>query len=154
MIRRALGLVVPHGPFIVLLLVASVAAWLWVRGERAIADRDQAVASAEMVCAAASSSFVPEGTRARDRGLVCRDAVKGLADFRLKAIADSNALLVQAERDRLERSRSDIETAVAAANRTAAAARRMEEANAKIGSDDRVDGDWFARLNDLAGLRP
>jgi hypothetical protein len=85
---------------------------------------------------------------------VCRKAVKGLADFRLKAIADSNALLVQAERDRLERSRRDVETAVAAANRTAAAARRMEEANAKIGSDDRVDGDWFARLNDLAGLRP
>lgn len=154
MIRRALDLIVPHGPFIVLLLVASAAASLWVRGERAIADRDQAVASAEMVCAAALSSFVPEDTPARDRGLVCRDAVKGLADFRLKAIADSNALLVQAESDRLERSRRDVETAVAAANRTADAARRMEEANAKIGSDDRVDGDWFARLNDLAGLRP
>lgn len=154
MIRRVLGLAVPHGPFIVVLLVGSAAAWLWVRGERAIADRDQAVASAEMVCAAASSRFVPEDTSARDRGLVCRKAVKDLADFRLKAIADSNALLVQAERDRLERSRRDIETAVAAAKRTAAAARRMEEANAKIGSDNRVDGDWFARLNDLAGLRP
>ncbi|QTH22338.1 hypothetical protein HRJ34_02055 [Rhizorhabdus wittichii] len=43
---------------------------------------------------------------------------------------------------------------IAAAKRMSTAARRMEEANAQVSSDDRVDGDWFARLNDLAGLRP
>jgi hypothetical protein len=29
----------------------------------------------------------------------------------------------------------------------------MEEADAKIGNDDRVDGNWFAGINDLGGLR-
>jgi len=149
-----IALAVRHRSFLVLLAMAIVAGTLWVRGERAIADRDQVVAIADGICASAASNWRPSGAKLRDRGKACRAAVTNLAAFKTGAIAETNTLLVQNESDRAVKSETDLKAAIAAANRTAGAARRMEEANAKIAPDDRVDGDWFVRLNDLAGLWP
>jgi hypothetical protein len=143
-----------HRSFLVLVAMAIVAGGLWVRGEYAIADRDRIVATSDGICAAAASSWIPAGAEDAEPGKVCRAAVADLASFKAKVIADSNRALVAGQAARADKSEKDLNAAIAAANRTASAARRMEEANAKIAPDDRVDGDWFARLNDLAGLRP
>lgn len=149
-----IGLVTGHRSFVVLLGMAIVMGALWVRGERAIADRDQVVAIADGICASAASNWRPDGTPERDRGKACRAAVTGLAAFKAKAIADSNRALVAGQAARADKTGKDLDAAIAAAKSLGAAARRMEEANDQVAPDDRVAGDWFARLNDLAGLRP
>lgn len=149
-----LGLVSTHRSFLVLVGMAIVAGGLWVRGEHAIADRDRVVATADTICAAASSSWIPAGAGIGDRGKACRQAVADLAAFKTTTIAESSRKLAAGEAARAEKSGKDLDAAIAAAKRMSTAARRMEEANAQVSSDDRVDGDWFARLNDLAGLRP
>lgn len=149
-----LGLALRHRSFLVVLAIAIVAGGLWVRGEHAIADRDRAVAVADGICAAAGSAWMPEGAGPRDRGKACRISVADLAAFKAKAIAESARLLAEHERDRANRTAGDVQEALRAASRTAAAARRMEKANEQVPEDDRVDGSWFAALNDLAGLRP
>ena len=149
-----LDLVTGHQSFIVLLLLGAVAGGLWVRGERAIADRDRIVATADGICAAAGSNWIPPGAGIGKRGVACRAAVAGLAAFKARAIDSSNKILVDAAKRRAAKSEQDLQAAVDAANRTAAAARRMEDANAQVGPENRVDGAWFAALNQLAGLSP
>ncbi len=61
--------------------------------------------------------------------------------------------LATAQNERETKTKTDVSTASrdAAARRDAVS--NMEKADAQIGDDDRVDGNWFAGVNDLGGLR-
>ncbi|WP_294328620.1 hypothetical protein, partial [uncultured Sphingomonas sp.] len=91
-------------------------------------------------------------------GQRCKAAIADLAAFRTDSDRMTADKLAAAIRDRDARTQSDAAYARAAAEAARAATQRMEAADAKIEAQangaNHVDGDWFAALNDLAGLRP
>ena len=62
-------------------------------------------------------------------------------------------ILEQARADGEALERADRSTAAAQLEARRTAAINMEKADARIGEDDRVDGDWFDAVNNVAGLR-
>lgn len=136
--------------WLTLLVVAAAAAYLYAQLHAARSARDALVQWADATCAAAGTEFAPAG---EPRGRACRLGVAHLAAFRNDTNAETARILADAAREREARLREDAriarDTAIAAAD----AARAMEKADAEIDSAGRVDRDWFARLNAVAGLR-
>ncbi|WP_294328335.1 hypothetical protein, partial [uncultured Sphingomonas sp.] len=86
-------------------------------------------------------------------GQRCKAAIADLAAFRTDSDRMTADKLAAAMRDRDARTQTDAVHARVAAEAARAATQRMEAADAKAAPTDRIDGDWFAALNDLAGLR-
>lgn len=147
----------------VLLALASVAAWFYVDGQRVRADRDAWAGWGAQVCAftgttteAATVEVATDKGKRRvkkARGQLCGEAVQDLASFKAQTIRKTADTLASAQTERETKTRTDISTASRHAIARRAAVTKMEEADAQIGADDRVDGNWFAGINDLGGLR-
>jgi len=133
----------------VLLALAAAAAWFYVDARRARADRDAWSAWADRVCAFAGAAAM----QGKPRGQLCAQAVQDLAHFKAASQAETARLLVEAQRAREEKAAGDRAAAAADAADRRLAGAQMEEADAQVREDDRVDGNWFAALNRLGGLR-
>lgn len=149
--------------WIVLLVVAGVAAWLYVDGARAKADRDAIEHAAELICAGAGAPFPASIEQTMDtkgkpvtiehaRGAACQRKVADLRTFKADAITASAETLANALKDHDTRNTADTLAARANAERLQDALARMEKADADAATN-LVDHRWFAALNDVAGLR-
>ncbi len=150
--------------WLLLVIGGMVAAWIYVQWSEIQRERDQLVQWAEVTCAAAGTPFAASteqrvDTDGRQRtvtfatGQRCRTAVTTAVAFRTDTERTTAAMLAAAMRDRDAKTQTDATAARAAAEAARAATERMEIADAKAAPTNRVDGDWFAALNDVAGLR-
>lgn len=148
----------------VVLLAAGIALMgVYVLYQRLKADRDALLNFAQVTCARAGQSFDASVDRTRDargravlvkhaRGLFCAARVAALADFERDTAIASATTLATAKAEHDGKLGTDRAAATSNDTRTAAARAAMEKQNATVKADDRVDGEWFARLNDLAGM--
>lgn len=147
------------------LAFAIIAALAWQLGQahgtvkKLTAERDGAVAVGEMLirwadqaCEATGAVFRPDGAAAKDWGRGCLARVRHLARFETDAVKASQAAMAQAMADQQRKQQADAEAARRAEAKRHAARRQMEGVNARVQNDE-VGGDWFARLNQLGGLR-
>lgn len=146
--------------WLTLVTVGAAAAFLYIQWSRVTGQRDAAIAWSEKACAAAGVAYAAttetvDGKAVRfATGQRCYATIVDLVAFRTDTTRVAAETLAAAMRDRDARTRTDAAHARAAAEAARAATERMETADAKAAPTDRVDGDWFAALNDLAGLRP
>jgi len=149
--------------WLMLLALAGLAAGTYAYARTVAADRDAWAAWAKQVCAFAGTSTDPatvevatdRGKRrvAKERGQRCSEAVQDLVAFKAGAQASTAKVLSEAESARQDKTNTDIGTAAGNAADRRRAATNMEKLDAQVGDDDRVDGNWFAGINDLGGLR-
>lgn len=136
--------------YLTLLLVAAIAAGLWTAFARARAERDDTLAMAERICAAANSDFVTDECTP---GVACAQKVKLLAAFRNDAQAATTQHLIGALQEHADKQMRDAQRRAATREAQRAAAAAMIHAEEQI-DENQVNGNWFAALNRLAGLRP
>lgn len=138
---------------------------VYILYKRLEADREALLAFARVTCASSGQAFDASVDQARDakgkpmlvkhaRGKLCASRIAALADFERDTAIASATLLAEAQADRGARHDQDRDAAMLSGKRAAAATAAMEKKNASVQADDRVDGEWFARLNDLAGMHP
>jgi hypothetical protein len=160
--KWAWGLVAGQGRWLLLLAVAAAAATLYAWGAHVRAERDGLIAWADRTCAATAVPFAasavdpatPVGTvLVYPRGTRCEAEIRALVAFRHDAAISTARLLADAIAEQDAKRTRDVATAARAARDARAAATIMENANAKVGPDDRVGRDWFDALNRTAGLR-
>jgi len=160
MIRRLLAAIGLHRQWLTLIAVGAAAAFLYIQWSRVTGERDRALQWSETACAAAGTTYVAsvetvDGKRVKyASGQRCKAIIADLAAFRTDSDRMTAETLAAAMHGRDARTQSDAAHARAAAEAARAATQRMEAADAKAAPTDRVDSDWFAALNDLAGLRP
>ncbi|MGB3930749.1 MAG: hypothetical protein WBL20_17530, partial [Sphingobium sp.] len=94
LVARLWSAVTSRRDWLTLLIVAGVAAWLYVSYERVRRDRDQATASIVTLCASAGATAT---------GKSCLDRVARLARFEREALAASNRALAEHRADQLAR---------------------------------------------------
>lgn len=138
-------------PFIILVAVGAVGAWLYVQARHAKRDLDQAVQRGELVCANVGVKWTAK--HPRGPGAACAERAAQLRTDREAIDRQTAALLADAMKAQNARSLADTQAAQAAMARARAADTRMEKANADANAHDHVGADWIAALNDLAGLR-
>jgi len=149
--------------WLMLLALAAIAAGFYVDARRVRADRDAWASWGGTVCAFAGSTTAAatvtvqtdKGPRKVDkaRGQRCAEAVQDLAAFKAGSQAATAGLLADAAKQQESKAAADRAAATDDSAARRAAAAHMEEIDAQIRDDDRVDGNWFAGLNDLGGLR-
>lgn len=152
MIAGLLAKLKAEARFLVLLAVAAVGAWLYVHYRQVVADRDDLAHRAELICASSGAEFAATSKLAR--GIACRAKVAGLADFRARTDEITARTLADALAAHDARQLKDNQAARVAAEAARSAAERMEVADAEAERRNLVDGDWFAAVNGVAGLRP
>ncbi|KQM79357.1 hypothetical protein ASE70_05670 [Sphingomonas sp. Leaf22] len=159
MIAAALARIAGARQWLTLIALGIAAAWLYAQWSDVTGERDRLSAFVQTACAAAGADYTAgvatvDGRRIRyPAGQRCHAAIVAAAQFRADTDRATAETLAAAMRDRDTRARSDAAHARAAAEAARAATLRMEAADAKAATTDRVDHDWFAALNDLAGLR-
>lgn len=159
MMAAALAKIVGARQWLTLIALGAAAAFLYVQWSRVTGERDRALQWSETACAAAGTTYAAavatvDGKRVKyATGQRCKATIADLAAFRADTTRLTAETLSKAIRDRDARTQTDAAHARAAAEAARAATQRMEAADAKAAPTDRVDGDWFAALNDLAGLR-
>lgn len=109
------------------------------------------------ICEAAGSLYVEVDGKGRPLprgkwGRACVGAVKGLAAFKADALAARLKALAQFQAEQAGKTTADQTAAAHDAQALGTAKQRMEAEDATV-RDDRVGGGWFARLNELGGLR-
>jgi len=145
--------------WLTLVVVAAIGAWLYVQYAETRADRDRLLAQADVICAAAgeplaaSIALVDGKPVTVPRGIRCRRKVAGLVAFRDDTERQSAAALAAAMREREGKAAIDARAARDAAEALTSATERMEQADAEAERRNRLDRDWWAAFNDLAGLR-
>lgn len=149
--------------WLMLLAFASVAAGAYVYARSIAADRDAWASWSKQVCAFAGATTDPatvaidtdKGKRkvSKARGQVCGEAVQDLAAYKARSQAATAQVLSGAQAARADKTNTDIGTAAANAADRRRAVTNMEKLDAQLGDDDRVDGNYFAGINDLGGLR-
>ena len=147
----------------VLLALAAVAGWFYADARRAGADRDAWAQWGAQLCAYtgttadAATVEVPtnKGKRRvkKARGQLCAEAVQDLASFKAQANSKTADVLGKAQAQREEKATADVAAASRDATDRGRAAAKMEKIDDQVGEDDRVDGNWFAGINDLGGLQ-
>ena len=159
MIAAALAKIVGARQWLTLVALGAAAAFCYAQWSRVTGERDRALQWSETACAAAGTTYAAsvetvDGKRVKyAAGQRCKTRIADLAAFRADSDRMTADKLTAAMRDRDARTKSDAAHGRAAAEVARAATLRMEAADAKAAPTDRVDGDWFAALNDLAGLR-
>lgn len=160
MIAAAFAKIAGNRQWLTLIALGAVVAFLYVQWSRVTDERDRALHWAETACAAAGTTYAAsietvDGKRVKYAiGQRCKATIADMVAFRTDTDRVTAETLAAAMRDRDARTQSDAAHARAAAEAARAATLRMEAADAKAAPTDHVDGDWFAALNDLAGLRP
>lgn len=147
----------------VLLALTFAAGWFYADAQRARADRDAWAGWGAQVCAFTGTTpeavtvevATDKGKRRvkKARGQLCSEAVQDLASFKVQTISKTADTLAAAQTERDVKTGTDVATASSNVARRRDAVTKMEKADAQIGDDDRVDGNWFAGINDLGGLR-
>lgn len=159
MMGRLLAAIGIDRQWLTLIAVGAAAAFLYIQWSRVTGERDRALQWSETACAAAGTTYAASVETIGSKqvkyatGQRCKATIADLAAFRAETTRLTAETLSKAIRDRDARTQSDAAHARAAAEAARAATQRMEAADAKAAPTDRVDGDWFAALNDLAGLR-
>lgn len=158
MIRRLFAGIRAEATFLVLLAVAAAGAWLYVQYRQAVADRDDVLHRAELICARTGADWaaVPatKSAKAIDRGVACLRRAGDLAAFKGAADERTAQLLADAMRDGNARAARDAQAATTTAARMRDALDRMETADAQAERRNLVDAEWTAAVNHVAGLRP
>ncbi|MDH4743159.1 hypothetical protein OMP43_03905 [Sphingomonas sp. CBMAI 2297] len=149
--------------WLLLLSLAALAAGTYAHARRVAADRDAWASWGKQVCAFAGTTTdaaivevdTAKGKRkvAKARGQVCGEAVQDLAAYRARSQAATARVLGDAQAARAAKTNTDSGTAAANAADRRRAVTKMERLDAQLGDDDRVDGNYFAGINDLGGLR-
>ncbi|MCW2410880.1 MULTISPECIES: hypothetical protein [unclassified Sphingobium] len=139
---------------LILLGLASAAAGLYAWGASGRAERDRLEAWAQQLCLAAGSEFTGTKPKAKAQLDGCTALVASLAAYKRESQSITAATLARAAERTEAKATADRTLATAQATRRTANVQAMEKADETIAPNDRVGGDWFDRLNDLAGLRP
>jgi hypothetical protein len=149
--------------WLLLLALAALAAGTYVYARNVAADRDAWASWGRQVCAFAGTTTdaatvevaTDKGQRKvkKARGQRCSEAVQDLASFRAGAQAATAQVLTEAQSARQGKTNTDIGAAAGNAADRRRALTNMEKLDAQLGDDDRVDGNYFAGINDLGGLR-
>ncbi len=146
-----------HRKFLTLLAVCVAAVGVYVWGANLMGQRDQLAAWANTACAASGSDYFPSpGAKgaARMNGVACLAQVRQLAAFQKQVTSGTAEQLIAALEAREGKQNVDAMLARRAAEAARAASERMEKADAAVGNDNQVGGDWFGAVNQSAGLRP
>jgi hypothetical protein len=151
MIRDLFASLRAQSAFLVLLAVAAVGAWFYVHYRQVVADRDDVLHRAEIICARAGNAFGATGKS--PRGVLCAEQVAGLAGFKANTDQLTARTLADALAAHDARQLTDNQAARAAAEAASSAAQRMEAADADAERRNLVDREWFAAVNGVAGLR-
>lgn len=138
--------------WLTLLALGAAAAFLYVRWSETSRERDSYAAWADAACAAAGTPYA--ATKGHPAGQLCRVKIASAAAFRADSDRVTAETLAQAMRDHDARQSADAALARAAAEAARDATTRMEKADANVPPSNRVGSDWFAALNDVAGLHP
>jgi hypothetical protein len=144
-LRSAWSWLGKHREFLMLLVVAGVAAYLWFLFETTRSERDRALAWRTTVCSSVGADDA--------KPIECQQRIAHLAAFERDTLASSNSVRAAAAQQHVTKAAADVEAADRDRAIAGAAYHEMEQANAAIGQDDYVDGDWFAALNRTGGLR-
>lgn len=159
----ALGWLRAEFGWVALLSAAVALLGVYVLFQRLEADRDALLHFAQEACARGGQAFDASVDPVRDargkpalvkhkRGVLCMARIAALADFERDTAIATASTLAKSQQDQDAKNDQDRTAARANEARAAAAIAAMEKQNATVKTDDRVDGDWFARLNDLAGM--
>lgn len=145
--------------FLTLLVLGAVAAWLYVQFAEVRSQRNALFAWADATCAATGTPYAASELPGPDgkpvpiaAGKLCRLAVANHAAFVADTNRQSAELLAAAMKNRDDKTATDAAQARAHALAARTAIERMETEDAEV-TNDRVARDWFAALNDVAGLR-
>lgn len=163
LLGAAFGWLCAEFGWVVLLAAAVALLGVYVLFQRLEADRDALLEFAQATCARAGQPFAASVDQTRDasgktvrakhaRGVLCAARVGALADFERDTAIVSARTLADARTGHEARLETDRAAATANDTRGASARAAMEKQDATVKADDRVDGEWFARLNDLAGM--
>lgn len=148
--------------WLTLLLVASAAGFIYWKFATVERDRDALLGFARVACATAGAQFdgsieAPPNGKGKavkhPRGQLCNARLLELAAFERDATKASNQALADGIRDHNMKSAADAKAAALDAAAAEAALRRMEKQDNEIGKENRVGGNWFRALNELAGVR-
>lgn len=150
--------------WLTLVVVAAIGAWLYVQLAETRADRNQLRAQVDVICASAGSPFAAATVRLTNakgkttdvafaRGARCEQQVASLVAFRADTDRTTAEALAAAMREREGKVAVDARAARDAVEALASATKRMEIADAEAQRLNRLDRNWWAAFNDLAGLR-
>ena len=139
----------------VLLVVLAIFLVAYRAGEKADQRRVDPVVAG--ICAAAGATWVETDKDGKPLarakwGRDCKAAAAKLAAFKADALAGRAKALEQYGREQDQKTAADVAAAERQAKALSAARFSMEQEDVAV-KDDRVGGSWFARLNDLGGLR-
>jgi hypothetical protein len=152
MIRGLFAKARAEAAFLVLLAVACVGCWFYVHYRQVVADRNDLLHRAEIICARAGQDF--NASPAAPRGKLCAAKVGGLAAFLTDTNRQTAKILADAMAAHDARQLTDNQAARDAAEAARSAAQRMEIADAQAERRNLVDREWFSAVNGVAGLRP
>lgn len=138
------------GGLAMVLVAVGLVALGHVNGVKAAQKRIDPVV--EDICGAAGSTWSQKGLGRRNYGKACLAEVRTLMAFKSEALASRQKLLEAHQREQAAKVAADAERAASDRAKAGKARRNMEAADAAV-RDDRVGADWFARLNELGGLR-
>jgi len=159
----ALGWLRKEFGWFALLAIGIAAASTYVAFRQLARDRDALLDFATVACASAGEPFAESTQPVADnkgeklqrtyrRGQLCTIRIAALDRFETKTAVTTAQVIATHQAEQDGKTATDASATRDAAARRAAAQRSMEKRNAQVGTDDRVDGNWFAGINDLAGM--
>jgi hypothetical protein len=168
MIAAALATLARAREWLTLLALGAAAAWIYVQWAEADQARDRYARWVEVTCAGAGAPYAGGAEQRTDTsskpvtvtfddGQRCRTAINLAVAFKGETDRATAERLARAMLEHDGKLLADARLARVAAEAAKAATERMEIANAEVEAQPdgtgRVGRDWFAALNDVAGLR-
>ena len=150
--------------WLVLLLAVGAAGAVYVAFRHIESDRAALLGFAREACASAGEGFDASRKITRDargktvtarfaRGRLCAERIAALARFERDTARESARVLAEHAQETERRTAADRSERDARGAARARAEQTMEQHDAKVPEDDRVDGAWLGALGRLAGMR-
>ncbi len=160
MIATAIASLSRARQWLTLLALGAAAAWLYVQWAGTNRERDRYAQWIEVTCATAGAPYAGSKERvggttvAFAAGQRCRTAIATAIAFKGETDRATAERLARAMLEHDTKLTADARLARVAAEAARAATERMESADDHVPPTNRVDRDWFAAVNDVAGLHP
>ncbi len=150
--------------WLVLLLAAGAAGAVYVAFRHLESDRAALLGFAREACASAGEGFdasskITKNARGKQitarfpRGRLCAERIAALAKFERETARESARVLAEHAQETERRTAADRAQRDAQGRSRAQAEQAMEQHDATVPEDDRVDGAWLGALGRLAGMR-
>ncbi|MBX9816264.1 MAG: hypothetical protein A4S12_07065 [Proteobacteria bacterium SG_bin5] len=150
--------------WLVLLIAVGAAGAVYVAFRHLESDRAALLGFARQACASAGEGFdasskITKNARGKQitarfpRGQLCAERIAALAKFERETAEQSARVLADHAQETERRTVADRAQRDAQGRASAQAEQSMEQHNATVPDDDRVDGAWLGALGRVAGMR-